>query len=152
TAQSLAYVIYTSGSTGKPKGALITHYNVTRLFDATENWYHFGEQDIWTLFHSHAFDFSVWELWGALLYGGRLVVVPYLISRSPRDFYEILENEGVTVLNQTPSAFKQLMHAESEMNPRGSLALRYVIFGGEALDMHSLKPWFDRHGDQKPQL
>ncbi len=119
---------------------------------ATESWYGFNERDVWTLFHSLAFDFSVWELWGALLYGGRLVVVPYLVSRSPKDFYEVLENEGVTVLNQTPSAFKQLMHAESEMNSHGSLALRYVIFGGEALEMRSLKPWFDRHGDQKPQL
>ena len=76
-ADDLAYVIYTSGSTGKPKGALITHDNVARLFDATDAWFGFDERDVWTLFHSYAFDFSVWELWGALLYGGRLVVVPY---------------------------------------------------------------------------
>src|SRR6185369_11479569 len=80
TPDNLAYVIYTSGSTGKPKGVIVTHANVTRLFNATEGWFHFDEQDVWTLFHSYAFDFSVWELWGALLYGGRLVIVPYEIS------------------------------------------------------------------------
>jgi amino acid adenylation domain-containing protein len=151
TANNLAYVIYTSGSTGRPKGALITHYNVTRLFDATESSYHFGEQDVWTLFHSYAFDFSVWELWGALLNGGRLVVVPYWISRSPEDFRELLVREGVTVLNQTPSAFRQLIQVELAQ-PNADLALRYVIFGGEALELQSLRPWFMRYGDERPQL
>jgi non-ribosomal peptide synthetase component F len=84
---------------------------VVRLFTATEAWYGFGPSDVWTLFHSYAFDFSVWELWGALLYGGRVVVVPYYVSRSPDAFYELLGREGVTVLNQTPSAFRQLIHA-----------------------------------------
>jgi len=99
TADNLAYVIYTSGSTGKPKGALVSHRNVLRLFKATDDWYHFDEHDVWTLFHSYAFDFSVWELWGALLYGGRLVVVPlWLVAH--RSFGELLCREQVTVLNQ----------------------------------------------------
>ncbi len=148
----LAYVIYTSGSTGKPKGVLVNHYNVTRLFAATEAWYHFNAQDVWTLFHSYAFDFSVWEIWGALLYGGRLVVVPYLVTRSPESFYQLLCQEQVTILNQTPSAFRQLVQAEHSIGTVGNLKLRLVIFGGEALELKSLQPWFDRYGDQSPQL
>ncbi|UFJ41460.1 amino acid adenylation domain-containing protein [Brevibacillus humidisoli] len=148
----LAYVIYTSGSTGKPKGVMIPHYQVVRLFQATQPWYAFNEQDVWSLFHSFAFDFSVWEIWGALLYGGRLVIVPYLVSRSPEDFYRLLCEEGVTVLNQTPSAFAQLIRAEEAIGVSDQLALRLVIFGGEALDIQSLAPWFERHGDQSPQL
>jgi amino acid adenylation domain-containing protein len=148
---NLAYVIYTSGSTGKPKGALISHHNVTRLFETTEEWFGFGERDVWTLFHSYAFDFSVWEMWGALIYGGRLVVVPQEISRSPEEFRELLVRESVTVLNQTPSAFRQLIQAELA-RPEADLSLRYVIFGGEALELQSLRPWFERYGDQQPQL
>ncbi len=151
-AENLAYVIYTSGSTGKPKGALVTHANVVRLFAATRDWYRFDERDVWTLFHSYAFDFSVWELWGALLYGGRLVVVPYWVSRSPEAFHELLLSEQVTVLNQTPSAFRQLIRVDENADAARELALRLVIFGGEALELQSLKPWFDRHGDERPLL
>ncbi|MFT3868864.1 MAG: amino acid adenylation domain-containing protein [Nibricoccus sp.] len=147
----LAYVIYTSGTTGKPKGSLLTHRNVTRLFSATDHWYGFNSSDVWTLFHSVAFDFSVWEIWGALLYGGRLVVVPFMVSRSSEAFYELLAKEQVTVLNQTPSAFRQLIHAEESVGQK-KLALRYVVFGGEALEMQSLRPWYDRHGDSQPRL
>ena len=144
-------MIYTSGTTGQPKGTVITHRNVVRLFAATEAWYGFDDDDVWTLFHSCAFDFSVWEIWGALLYGGRLVVVPYLTSRSPEAFYGLLAKERVTVLNQTPSAFRQLLQAEEGLG-RADLALGWVIFGGEALEMQSLQPWFDRHGDERPRL
>ncbi|HEX6289381.1 MAG TPA: amino acid adenylation domain-containing protein, partial [Herpetosiphonaceae bacterium] len=148
-----AYVIYTSGSTGRPKGVLVTHAHVLRLFAATEAYFHFGAEDVWTLFHSIAFDFSVWELWGALLHGGRLVVVPYLTSRAPEAFYALLRQERVTVLNQTPSAFRQLIQAEAALDGApADLALRYVIFGGEALDLPSLRPWVARHGEGQPQL
>jgi amino acid adenylation domain-containing protein len=152
TPDSLSYVIYTSGSTGKPKGVLVTHSNVVRLMESTDHWYGFNESDVWTLFHSFAFDFSVWEIWGALVYGGRVVVVPYYVTREPQAFYDLLAKEKVTVLNQTPSAFRQLIWAEDNSPEKKQLALRYVIFGGEALELQSLRPWFSRHGDQKPHL
>ena len=135
TADHLAYVIYTSGSTGRPKGVLVTHRDVVRLFTATQGWFHFDAHDVWTLFHSYAFDFSVWECWGALLYGGRLVVVPFEVSRSPAVFLRLLRREGVTVLNQTPSAFRQLYRPRPRDTYRRELALRLIIFGGEALDL-----------------
>ncbi|HEU4885442.1 MAG TPA: amino acid adenylation domain-containing protein, partial [Longimicrobium sp.] len=147
---SLAYVIYTSGSTGTPKGALIEHRNVARLFTATDPWFGFGPDDVWTLFHSYAFDFSVWEIWGALLYGGRLVVVPFDVSRDPEAFHALVRREGVTVLNQTPSAFRQFVRVDGERG--GDLALRYVIFGGEALEPASLREWVERRGADTPRL
>ncbi|MER5968150.1 amino acid adenylation domain-containing protein [Streptomyces sp. NPDC002055] len=146
-----AYVIYTSGSTGRPKGVVVTHHNVTRLFTATDHWFGFGPDDVWTLFHSYAFDFSVWELWGALLYGGRLVVVPHLVSRDPAAFLDLLVTERVTVLNQTPSAFHQLSAADRERGG-AELALRYVVFGGEALEPGRLADWYERHPDGAPVL
>lgn len=151
--QCLAYVIYTSGSTGEPKGVAVTHANVSRLLAVTETAFGFGNADVWTLFHSYAFDFSVWELWGALAYGGRLVVVPYWVSRNPEQFLKLLDAERVTVLNQTPSAFWQLMQAEGETKQAAALkSLRWVIFGGEALEVTKLSAWFERHGDQRPTL
>ncbi len=152
TGDNLAYVIYTSGSTGRPKGVLITHANVTRLLDATRHWFEFGERDVWALFFSYAFDFSVWEMWGALLHGGRLVVVPHLTNRSPELFRELLRRENVTVLNQTASAFLHLMLVDGSRERVDLPALRLIIFGGETLDFHSLKSWFADHSDEKPKL
>ncbi|MGW4341019.1 non-ribosomal peptide synthetase, partial [Rhodococcus koreensis] len=150
TPDAVAYVVYTSGSTGRPKGVAVTHRNVTTLFDNTRPAFGFAETDVWTLFHSAAFDFSVWELWGALLHGGRLVVVDTITARSPDEFLDLLRREQVTVLCQTPTAFAQL--ATAERNQPTDLALRYVVFGGEALEGGHLVDWLDRHERSRPQL
>ncbi len=146
----LAYVIYTSGSTGKPKGVQVEHRNVTRLFSATQDWFGFAASDTWALFHSFAFDFSVWEIWGALLYGGRLLIVPQQVTRSPQECYRLLCRSGVTILNQTPSAFLHLIDAQQ--GEQADHRLRLVIFGGEALDPRMLRPWFARPRNAATQL
>ena len=148
--ENLAYVIYTSGSTGNPKGVGVAHANVVRLFKASEQIFAFNAEDVWTLFHSTAFDFSVWEIWGALLYGSRLVIVPYLVSRSPEALHDLLAREKVTILNQTPSAFAHLIEADRQAS--ADLCLDWVIFGGEALNPLLLRPWFERNGDLQPRL
>jgi nonribosomal peptide synthetase DhbF len=140
--EHLAYLIYTSGSTGKPKAVGNTFGNITRLLQITEHWYGFGPDDVWSMFHSYTFDFSVWELWGALLYGGRLVIVSEDTRRSPTEFIELMENEGVTILNQTPSAFYQLTEAIARRSCSPNLRLKAIIFGGEALEPSRLAPWY----------
>jgi amino acid adenylation domain-containing protein len=150
--ENLAYVIYTSGSTGKPNGVIVPHQNVLRLFKSTESLFGFNNKDVWTFFHSYAFDFSVWEIWGALIYGGKLVIVPYMISRAPESFLKLLITEKVTVLNQTPAAFYQLIEVDTLTSNNEILSLRLVILGGEPLKPLLLKPWFNKHGDSSPQL
>ncbi|WP_432006444.1 daptomycin non-ribosomal peptide synthetase DptA [Streptomyces parvus] len=148
-----AYVIYTSGSTGRPKGVVISHANVVRLFTACSDSFDFGPDHVWTLFHSYAFDFSVWEIWGALLHGGRLVVVPFEVTRSPAEFLALLAEQQVTLLSQTPSAFHQLTEAARQEPARcAGLALRHVVFGGEALDPSRLRDWFDLPLGSRPTL
>lgn len=144
----LAYVIYTSGSTGRPKGVGVTHRNVLRLFDATASRFGFVASDVWTLFHSYAFDFSVWEMWGALLHGGTLVIVPQETARDTPAFARLLADQRVTVLNQTPSAFYRLIDEIAPGKGEPPLPhLRWVVFGGEALDFTRLHPWFVRAGE-----
>ncbi|MFF3108085.1 amino acid adenylation domain-containing protein [Kitasatospora sp. NPDC057904] len=150
-AGELAYVIYTSGSTGRPKGVEVTHGNLAGLLASTEGLAKPSERDVWSLFHSFAFDFSVWEIWGALAYGGRLVVVPREVTRDPAAFLDLLVRERVTVLSQTPSAFRQLV-AQEERRPAGELSLRLVVFGGEALDMAPVRAWWRRHAPDRPVL
>jgi amino acid adenylation domain-containing protein len=149
----LAYVIYTSGSSGQPKGVQVSHQNVARLFQQASRLFEFQHDDVWSVFHAFAFDFSVWEIWGALLNGAKLVVVPELPRRSPSDFIEFLEQHSITILSQTPTAFSQLVSVENphEFADRLSL-LRYVILGGESLDPQLLRPWLTAFGDDSPQV
>ncbi|WP_406189215.1 amino acid adenylation domain-containing protein [Streptomyces griseus] len=146
-----AYVIYTSGSTGRPKGVVVPHSAVSTLLANTRPDMDFGPEDVWVQFHSFSFDFAVWELWGALAHGGELLVPEYGLTRSPVDFHRLVRERGVTVLNQTPSAFHQFIEADLRSGePAG--ALRRVIFGGEALDLGRLRGWVERHGTATPQL
>ncbi|MFV0412694.1 MAG: amino acid adenylation domain-containing protein [Oscillospiraceae bacterium] len=145
---SLAYIIYTSGSTGRPKGVMVEHGNVVRLLFNSKFQFNFSKKDVWTVFHSFCFDFSVWEMYGALLYGGRLVVVGRQDAVNPAAFLQLLQKQGVTVLNQTPAAFYNLIREEQQA-PAAALGLRYVIFGGEALNPAMLAPFARRYPQTK---
>ncbi|MET9832063.1 amino acid adenylation domain-containing protein [Streptomyces sp. NPDC006385] len=146
-----AYVIYTSGSTGRPKGVVVPHSSVVTLLARTQPDMDFGPRDVWVQFHSFSFDFAVWELWGALAYGGELLVPEYGLTRSPVDFHRLVRERGVTVLNQTPSAFYQFAEAD-RLADEPLPALRRIIFGGEALDLGRLRGWVERHGTASPEL
>ncbi|MBS0350255.1 MAG: amino acid adenylation domain-containing protein, partial [Proteobacteria bacterium] len=149
--QDRAYILYTSGSTGKPKGVAVTHENVICLFESLKKQFSISEQDIWSMFHTYCFDISVWELWGAFVFGGALVVFSYEISRNPKLFYELLKTEQVTVLTQTSSAFQMLIH-EDMSRPVKLNSLRYVAFVGESLKVSILRPWVEKYGFEAPKL
>ncbi|XP_055309885.1 uncharacterized protein LOC129573419 [Sitodiplosis mosellana] len=150
TSNHLAYCIYTSGSTGTPKGVMVEHYHAAQLLQSVHDKFSFNKEDKWCLFHSISFDFSVWEIWGALCYGSQLSIVPYDITRSTDEFYDWLCASRITVLNQTPSAFKMLMQAKN-INSR-SHQLRYVLFGGEALNSLIVSDWFENYAKGKTVL
>ncbi|MGW5569249.1 amino acid adenylation domain-containing protein [Streptomyces tendae] len=145
-----AYVIYTSGTTGRPKGTTVTHGNVLALFDAAGPLFGFGPDDRWLLFHGIAFDFSVWEMWGALLRGGSLYVPDRTRLLDPEDCARLIRQEAVTVLNQTPTAFGVL--APELMREPGAHTLRHIVFGGERLHPPALEPWTRIHGFDRPAL
>lgn len=145
-----AYIIYTSGSTGQPKGVQISHHNVVRLMTSCDALFDFEASDVWALYHSYAFDFSVWEIFGALLHGARLLIVSNRIALDPEAFCKLISDEGVTILSQTPSAFQFLV---PEFTKRACKEkLRYVVFGGEKLGKPHLKEWLDVFGDEEPKL
>ncbi|MFT2017617.1 AMP-binding protein [Streptomyces sp. 796.1] len=147
----LAYAIYTSGTTGRPQGVAVEHRSVVHLFRRAQPWFGFTQDDVWAQFHSAGFDFSVWEIWGALLHGGRLVVVPFDVARSPAALHALLRAQRVTVLGQTPGAFRRLAAADAEASEPLS-ALRLVVIGGDVLHPRTLRPWWERYGDQRPRL
>ncbi len=144
TAQHLLYIIYTSGSTGRPKGVMLEHGNILRLFVNDRFQYQVDEHDVWSMFHSFCFDFSVWEMYGALLYGGRVVMAPKEVIIEPAAFVQLCKREKVTVLSQTPGAFYKFIEEDLRTADR-DLALRYVTFGGEALKPALLGAWHERY-------
>ncbi|HVI39706.1 MAG TPA: amino acid adenylation domain-containing protein, partial [Anaerovoracaceae bacterium] len=142
--ENIAYIIYTSGTTGNPKGVMIEHRNVSNMILNTVSRFDLGTDEIWTMFHSYNFDFSVWEMYGALLTGGKLVIVQKIMAKDTRQFQELLEKEQVTILSQTPAAF-DVLKAQEMLKEEALLSVKYVIFGGEALEVTHLKEWHEKY-------
>jgi len=149
---NLCYLIFTSGSTGTPKGVMVTHHNVARLFSTISQQMKFAADDTWTLFHSYAFGYSAWEIFGSLLHGARLVIVPDTARTDPEQLFQLLRSEQVTVFSQTPSAFRQLLLDSCFAKSNEELQLRQIVFSGEAVVTADLEAWYRIHGESGPQL
>ena len=148
----LCYLIFTSGSTGTPKGVMVTHHNVARLFSTISQQMEFRAEDTWTLFHSYAFGYSAWEIFGSLLHGARLVIVSDTARTDPEQLFQLLRDEQVTVFSQTPSAFRQLLLDPCFARSNDELQLRQIVFSGEAVVTADLEAWYRIHRDAGPQL
>ncbi len=144
----LAYVIYTSGTTGKPKGTLVTNRNVVGLLNSTYKLFRQSKEDIWSLFHTYTFDFSTWEIYGCLSYGGTLIIVPKEITTNPKDFLNLLIEEKVTILNQTPAYFYKVIEQEKIRDiDIENIKIRLIILGGEAVHAEPLKYWKNKYNN-----
>ncbi|GAA1918357.1 amino acid adenylation domain-containing protein [Streptantibioticus ferralitis] len=152
TPDDAAYVLYTSGSTGRPKGVIVTHANVQSLLAAGRDEFGFTADDTWTFTHSHTFDYSVWEIWGALAHGGRLVVVPHWTARSPEELLALVRQEAVTVLSLTPAVFEHFAGAALADPATDTGRLRQVFLGGDRLEPEVLRPWAERFGLDHPTI
>lgn len=146
------YVIYTSGTSGKPKGVIVPARNIVALLNATKEEFNLRENDVWTMFHSYSFDFSVWEMWGCLLTGGNLIIVPRDIAKSYYDLHDLLVKKKVTIFNQTPASFYTLQKIDFEKRGSKLSSLRLIIFGGEALDTSKIQSWFQKYPSAKCRI
>ena len=148
----VCYVMFTSGTTGDPNGVVVTHANVSNLFGPVCDRLCFDSEDTWSLIHSCSFGFSVWEIWGAFVHGATLAIVPEDIRSNPDALVDMLKQEKVTVLSQTPSAFRQLLVSGAFRRMQGLERLRLVAFSGEAVDTADLCTWFGVHKASGPRM